>query len=96
VGPLLMGFTMWFQMKMSPPSPDPAQRQVMMFMPPVFTYLMATFPAGLVIYWTVNNVLSIGQQYIIMRRLDVPLDISCKLPGWLGRALGRPPSSGTT
>jgi YidC/Oxa1 family membrane protein insertase len=96
VWPLLMGFTMWFQMKMSPPSPDPAQRQVMMFMPPVFTYLMATFPAGLVIYWTVNNVLSIGQQYIIMRRLDVPLDISFKLPGWLGRALGRPPSSGTT
>jgi len=96
VWPLLMGFTMWFQMKMSPPSPDPAQRQVMMFMPPVFTYLMATFPAGLVIYWTVNNVLSIGQQYIIMRRLNVPLDISFKLPAWLGRALGRPPSSGTT
>jgi YidC/Oxa1 family membrane protein insertase len=96
VWPLLMGFTMWFQMKMSPPSPDPAQRQVMMFMPPVFTYLMATFPAGLVIYWTVNNVLSIGQQYIIMRRLNVPLDISFKMPGWLGRALGRPPSSGTT
>jgi YidC/Oxa1 family membrane protein insertase len=94
VWPLLMGFTMWFQMKMSPPSPDPAQRQVMMFMPPVFTYLMATFPAGLVIYWTLNNVLSIGQQYIIMRRLDVPLDIEFKLPGWLGRALGRPPSSG--
>jgi YidC/Oxa1 family membrane protein insertase len=96
VWPLLMGFTMWFQMKMSPPSPDPAQRQVMMFMPPVFTYLMATFPAGLVIYWTVNNVLSIGQQYIIMRRLNVPLDVSFKLPAWLGRALGRPPSSGTT
>ena len=91
VWPLLMGFTMWFQMKMSP---DPAQRQVMMFMPPVFTYLMATFPAGLVIYWTVNNVLSIGQQYIIMRRLNVPLDISFKMPGWLGRALGRPPTSG--
>ncbi|MFN9161291.1 MAG: membrane protein insertase YidC [Alphaproteobacteria bacterium] len=96
IWPLLMGFTMWFQMKMSPPSPDPTQRQVMMFMPPVFTYLMATFPAGLVIYWTVNNVLSIGQQYIIMRRLNVPLDVSFKLPGWIGRALGRPPTSGTT
>lgn len=96
VWPILMGLTMWFQMKMSPPSPDPAQRQVMMFMPPVFTYLMATFPAGLVIYWTVNNLLSIGQQYIIMRRLNVPLDISFKLPGWIGRALGRPPTSGTT
>lgn len=96
IWPLLMGFTMWFQMKMSPPSPDPTQRQVMMFMPPVFTYLMATFPAGLVIYWTVNNVLSIGQQYIIMRRLNVPLDVSFKLPAWIGRALGRPPTSGTT
>jgi YidC/Oxa1 family membrane protein insertase len=94
VWPLIMGFTMWFQMKMSPPSPDPTQRQMMMIMPPMFTYLMATFPAGLVVYWTLNNVLSIGQQYLIMRRLNVPLDISFKLPSWLGGAKGAPPDSG--
>jgi YidC/Oxa1 family membrane protein insertase len=94
VWPLIMGFTMWFQMKMSPPSPDPTQRQMMMIMPPMFTYLMATFPAGLVVYWTLNNILSIGQQYIIMRRLNVPLDISFKLPSWLGGAKGAPPDSG--
>jgi YidC/Oxa1 family membrane protein insertase len=80
-----MGLTMWIQMKMSPPSPDPTQRQMMVMMPPVFTYLMAQFPAGLVIYWTVNNILSILQQYVIMRRLNVPLDISVKLPDWLTR-----------
>lgn len=94
VWPLVMGFTMWFQMKMSPQSPDPTQRQVMMIMPPMFTYLMASFPAGLVVYWTLNNVLSIGQQYLIMRRLNVPLDISFKLPSWLGGAKGAPPDAG--
>jgi YidC/Oxa1 family membrane protein insertase len=94
IWPLIMGLTMWFQMKMSPASPDPTQRQVMMIMPPMFTYLMATFPAGLVVYWTLNNILSIGQQYIIMRRLNVPLDISFKLPSWLGGAKGAPPDSG--
>ena len=94
IWPLIMGFTMWFQMKMSPPSPDPTQRQMMMIMPPMFTYLMASFPAGLVVYWTLNNVLSIGQQYLIMRRLNVPLDISFKLPSWLGGAKGVPPDSG--
>lgn len=83
VWPLIMGLTMWFQMKMSPPSTDPTQRQMMVIMPPLFTYLMASFPAGLVIYWTLNNVLSIAQQYMIMRRLNVPLDISVKLPEWL-------------
>jgi YidC/Oxa1 family membrane protein insertase len=81
--PLMMGISMWFQMKMSPPSPDPTQRQMMVMMPPLMTYLMAQFPAGLVIYWTLNNILSIGQQYLIMRRLNVPLDVSVKVPEWL-------------
>ena len=70
--PLLMGITMWLQTKMNPPATDPVQQQMMTFMPLVFTYLMASFPAGLVIYWTVNNLLSIGQQYLIMRRMNVP------------------------
>ena len=94
IWPLIMGFTMWFQMKMSPPSQDPTQRQMMVIKPPLFTYLMASFPAGLVVYWTINNVLSIGQQYLIMRRLNVPLEISVKLASWLGGSKGEPPGSG--
>ena len=81
---LIMGLTMWFQMKMSPPSTDPTQRQMQIIMPPMFTYLMGQFAAGLVVYWTVNNLLSIGQQYLIMRRLGVPLDLGFKLPAALG------------
>jgi YidC/Oxa1 family membrane protein insertase len=86
VWPLLMGITMWIQMKMSPPAGDPVQQQVMQFMPIMFTYMMAQFSAGLVIYWTVNNVLSILQQYLIMRRLNVPIEIfdNFKWPPWLG------------
>lgn len=97
--PMMMGLTMWVQMKMSPPSTDPTQRQMQLIMPPMFTYLMGQFAAGLVVYWTLNNLLSIGQQYLIMRRLNVPLDISFKLPAWLTNALGgskSPPSSGTS
>jgi YidC/Oxa1 family membrane protein insertase len=94
VWPVLMGLTMWFQTKMNPPATDPVQQQMMTIMPPMFTYLMALFPAGLVIYWTVNNVLSILQQYLIMRRLNVPIDVSFKLPGFLSRALNKPDKSG--
>ncbi|MEQ1868199.1 MAG: membrane protein insertase YidC, partial [Micropepsaceae bacterium] len=94
VWPVLMGLTMWFQMKLSPPATDPVQQQMMTIMPPMFTYLMAQFPAGLVVYWTVNNVLSIGQQYLIMRRLNVPVDINIKLPAWAKKALGQPDKRG--
>lgn len=88
VWPLLMGITMWFQTKMNPPATDPVQQQMMTMMPPVFTYLMASFPAGLVIYWTANNLLSIGQQYVIMRRMNVPIEFgnNFKLPSWLSRS----------
>jgi YidC/Oxa1 family membrane protein insertase len=87
VWPLLMGITMWFQTKMNPPATDPVQQQMMVMMPPVFTYLMAQFPAGLVIYWTVNNLLSMIQQYVIMRRMNVPIELgkNFKLPAWLSR-----------
>ena len=86
VWPILMGITMWIQMKMSPPAGDPIQQQVMSWMPIMFTYMMAQFSAGLVIYWTVNNVLSILQQYVIMRRLNVPIELfdNFKRPAWLG------------
>ena len=69
--PLAMGFTMWLQQKLNPTPPDPMQARIMMMLPIVFTFLFATFPAGLVMYWTWNNVLSILQQWVIMRRMGV-------------------------
>ena len=66
--PLLMAFTMYLQQKLNPAPPDPLQAKIMSFLPLVFLFLFATFPAGLVIYWTWNNILSIGQQWIIMRK----------------------------
>jgi YidC/Oxa1 family membrane protein insertase len=73
--PLLMGITMWLQMQLNPPQPDPTQQMIFNWMPVMFTFLLATFPAGLVIYWAWNNILSLTQQYIIMKRqgADVPL-----------------------
>jgi len=92
VWPLLMGIMMWIQTKMNPPAADPVQQQMMTMMPLVFTYMMAQFPAGLVIYWTVNNVLSMLQQYVIMRRMNVPIDIGSnfKLPAWASKYLKGP------
>jgi YidC/Oxa1 family membrane protein insertase len=86
VWPLLMGFTMWFQMKMSPQQGDPTQQQVMQFMPIMFTYMMGQVAAGLVIYWTVSNLLGILQQYVLMRRMNVPIEVidNLKWPSWLG------------
>lgn len=72
VWPLLMGLTMFLQQKLNPAPPDPIQARVMMALPVIFVFLFATFPAGLVIYWTWNNVLSIAQQWVIMRRMGVP------------------------
>lgn len=71
IWPLLMGATMWLQQKMNPANPDPVQQKVMMLLPFIFTYMMASFPAGLVIYWTWSNLLSIVQQWFIMRRMGV-------------------------
>jgi YidC/Oxa1 family membrane protein insertase len=71
VWPLLMGATMFLQQKLNPQPADPMQAKVMMLLPAMFIFLFATFPAGLVIYWTWNNVLSIGQQWAIMKRMGV-------------------------
>jgi YidC/Oxa1 family membrane protein insertase len=73
--PLIMGLTMWFQMKLNPAPPDPVQQKIFTWMPVIFTYLLASFPAGLVIYWAWNNTLSILQQSFIMWRqgVDIPL-----------------------
>lgn len=67
IWPILMGITMFVQMSLNPPPPDPVQAKIFKFMPLMFTFLLATFPAGLVIYWTWNNLLSIVQQWTIMR-----------------------------
>jgi YidC/Oxa1 family membrane protein insertase len=66
--PLIMGLTMFLQQKLNPPPPDPVQARMFQFMPIIFTFMLARFPAGLVIYWSWNNLLSIAQQWLIMKR----------------------------
>ncbi|HEY1931929.1 MAG TPA: membrane protein insertase YidC [Acetobacteraceae bacterium] len=66
--PLIMGGTMFLQQKLNPPPPDPVQARLFQFMPIIFTFMLARFPAGLVIYWTWNNLMSVCQQWVIMRR----------------------------
>ena len=66
--PLIMGLTMFFQQKLNPTPPDPMQAKLFQLMPIIFTFMLARFPAGLVIYWSTNNLLSICQQWFIMRR----------------------------
>lgn len=68
IWPLIMGGTMWLQHKLNPSPPDPIQAKVFAWMPVIFTIMLASFPAGLVIYWAWNNVLSIGQQWLIMKK----------------------------
>ena len=68
--PLLMGGSMYFMQKLNPAPPDPMQAKIMQWMPIVFTFFFLWFPAGLVLYWVCNNLLSMAQQYIINRRID--------------------------
>ncbi|MFT7687151.1 MAG: YidC/Oxa1 family membrane protein insertase [Candidatus Azotimanducaceae bacterium] len=68
--PLIMGASMFIQMKLNPTPPDPMQARVMQFMPVIFTVFFLWFPAGLVLYWVVNNVLSIAQQYVITKQIE--------------------------
>ncbi|MBT3660097.1 MAG: membrane protein insertase YidC [Rhodospirillaceae bacterium] len=71
VWPLLMGITMFLQQKLNPQPADPIQAKIFLFLPLFFTFLLARFPAGLVIYWAWNNLLSILQQWVIMRRMGI-------------------------
>ena len=75
VWPLIMGVTMFVQMKLNPAPPDPTQQMIFTWMPVLFTFMLASFPAGLVIYWAWNNSLSILQQYVIMRRQGVKVEL---------------------
>ena len=67
--PIIMGGTMWLQMRVNPTPPDPVQARIFMLMPIFFTFLLAHFPAGLVVYWITNNTVSIAQQIFIQRRM---------------------------
>ncbi len=75
IWPVLMGITMWVQMKLNPPPTDPSQAMIFGLMPILFTFMLGTFPAGLVIYWAWNNFLSVIQQYVIMRRHGVDVNL---------------------
>lgn len=88
IWPILMGITQWLQTKMNPAPADPIQARMFAFMPVIFTFMLATFPAGLVIYWTWNNLLSFAQQYLMMRRQGVPVHLfeNLKLPAALQRS----------
>jgi YidC/Oxa1 family membrane protein insertase len=83
--PLIMGVTMWLQMKMNPEPPDPVQKQVFAWMPVIFTFMLGSFPAGLVIYWAWNNLLSVTQQAFIMRRNGVKIELWDNLRGTFAR-----------
>lgn len=86
VWPILMGITMFIQMRLNPTPPDPAQQMVFTWMPVIFTFMMASFPAGLVIYWTWNNTLSIIQQSIIMKRYGAKIELWDNLKGVFSRS----------
>jgi len=75
IWPLIMGVTMWVQMKLNPTPPDPTQQLIFSWMPVIFTFMLARFPAGLVIYWAWNNTLSVLQQSFIMRRNGVKVEL---------------------
>jgi YidC/Oxa1 family membrane protein insertase len=75
VWPIIMGITMFMQMKLNPTPPDPAQAMIFNWMPVIFTFMLASFPAGLVIYWAWNNTLSVLQQSFIMKRQGVKIEL---------------------
>jgi YidC/Oxa1 family membrane protein insertase len=79
IWPLIMGVTMWVQMKLNPAPPDPMQQKIFAWMPVFFTFLLGSFPAGLVIYWAWNNTLSVIQQSVIMTRQGVEIPLLANL-----------------
>ena len=83
--PIFMGITMFIQMKMNPEPPDPVQKMMFTWMPVFFTFLLGSFPAGLVIYWSWNNLLSIVQQGFIMRKHGVKIELFDNLKGMFGK-----------
>jgi YidC/Oxa1 family membrane protein insertase len=88
--PIMYGVSMWALQALSPPPTDPVQAQIFRFLPILFTFMFAAFPAGLVIYWTWSNSLSILQQYVIMRRQGV----ETQLDKWIKKRFGKDDDSG--
>ncbi len=84
IWPIIMGITMFIQMKMNPEPPDPIQKTMFTWMPVIFTFMLASFPAGLVIYWSWNNLLSVLQQYTIMKKQGVKVELWDNLRGLFG------------
>ena len=72
ITPIVMGLTMFIQQRLSPPATDARQQKIMMLLPVIFTFLFLAFPSGLVVYWLVNNVISIGQQWWMMHKMKGP------------------------
>ena len=81
IWPLIMGVTMWLQMQLNPAPPDPIQKKIFAWMPVLFTFLLGSFPAGLVIYWTANNVLTIIQQSTIMKSQGAKIELFDNIKG---------------
>jgi len=84
--PILYGASMWALQALSPPPPDPIQAQIFKLLPLVFTFMFASFAAGMVIYWVWSNVLSLAQQYLIMRRQGVETELDKFIAKRLGKA----------
>jgi YidC/Oxa1 family membrane protein insertase len=85
IWPIIMGITMWVQMKLNPAPPDPTQKMIFDWMPLIFTFMLAGFPAGLVIYWAWNNLLSVIQQSFIMHRNGVKVELFDNIRGSFGK-----------
>ena len=92
IWPILMGLTMFIQMKLNPTPTDPTQAMIFTWMPIVFTFMLATFPAGLVIYWTWNNFLSIIQQAAIMKRHGVKIELMDNLKAMFSKKAAKQPA----
>ena len=71
VWPILMGLSMFVQQKLNPAPPDPVQAKIFMFFPLFLTVILAPFPAGLVIYWTFNNIFTMMQQVVVQRKMTI-------------------------
>jgi YidC/Oxa1 family membrane protein insertase len=93
VWPLIMGVSMFFQMKMNPEPADPVQKTMFAWMPVIFTFMLGTFPAGLVIYWTWNNTLTVIQQYYIMTKAGVKVELWNNLFKMFARTPAKTPSA---
>jgi YidC/Oxa1 family membrane protein insertase len=95
VWPILMGMTQWLQTKMNPAPADPVQARMFSLMPLIFMFMLSSFPAGLVIYWTWSNLLSMLQQYVIMRRegAEIHLFDNLKFSGLSKRLAGPKPGT---